>query len=185
VLDPIDLLIVDVDGVLSDGRVIYDTRGAESKVFHVLDGQGIKYWLRAGHEAAILSGRASRPVRIRAREIGVRAVYMNAKDKLPVFEAILHRFRRTPDRVCYIGDELVDLPVMARVGFAVATPGAVAEVKRLAHYVTRLPGGAGAVRETVQLILQYQDRWAGVTARYRDRLPPDLPERRRPWREPR
>ena len=182
-LDSIDLLILDVDGVLTDGRIIYDSRGAEIKAFHVLDGQAVKYWLRAGHDAAILSGRASRPIRVRARELGVRAVYMDAKDKLPVFEKILKRFRRAADRVCYIGDEFVDLPVMARVGFAVATAGAVDEVKRTAHYVTQGAGGAGAVRETIQLILEYQGRWAHVTARYRDRLPQDLPARRRPWRD--
>jgi 3-deoxy-D-manno-octulosonate 8-phosphate phosphatase (KDO 8-P phosphatase) len=108
---------------------------------------------------------------------------MDAKDKLPVFEKILKRFRRAADRVCYIGDEFVDLPVMARVGFAVATAGAVDEVKRTAHYVTQGAGGAGAVRETIQLILEYQGRWADVTARYRDRLPQDLPARRRPWRD--
>lgn len=182
-LDSIDLLILDVDGVLTDGRIVYDSRGGEIKAFHVLDGQAIKYWLRAGHEAAILSGRASPPIRRRARELGVRAVYMDAKDKRPVFEKILKRFRRSADRACYVGDELVDLPVMARVGFAVATAGAVDEVKRVAHYVTREPGGAGAVRETIELILRYQDRWAGVTARYRDRLPPELPPRRLPWRD--
>jgi 3-deoxy-D-manno-octulosonate 8-phosphate phosphatase (KDO 8-P phosphatase) len=180
-LETIDLLVLDVDGVLSDGRIIYDSRGAESKVFHVLDGEGVKHWLRAGHEAAILSGRASRIVWRRAEELGVRAVYMNAKDKLPVFERILKRFRRKADRVCYIGDELVDVPVMARAGFAVATPGAADEAKRVAHYVTRRPGGAGAVRETVQLILQYQGLWDGVIARYRDRLPPGLPAARNPW----
>ena len=182
-LDSIDLLILDVDGVLSDGRIVYDSRGAETKAFHVLDGQAVKYWRRVGHEVAILSGRASRTIRLRARELGVRAVYMNAKDKLPVFEKILTHFGRHADRACYIGDELVDVPVMARAGFAVAPAGAVDEVKRVAHYVTRHPGGAGAVREAIQLILEYQDRWADATARYRDRLPPGLPARRRPWRD--
>ena len=182
-LDRIDLLILDVDGVLTDGRIIYDSRGAEIKRFHVLDGQGVKYWLRAGHEAAILSGRSSPTIRTRAAEIGIKAVYMDAKDKRSVFEKILKRFRRTPDRVCYVGDDLVDLPVLARAGFAVATPGAVDEAKRIAHYVTRREGGAGAVRETVELILRYQDRWDGILQRYRDRMPGDLPETRRPWRE--
>jgi len=184
-LDRIDLLILDVDGVLTDGRIVYDSRGADVKAFHVLDGQGIKYWRRAGHEAAILSGRASRTIRIRAAELGIRAVYLNAKDKRPALEKILKRFRRAADRACYIADDLVDLPVMARVGFAVATAGAVEEVKHIAHYVTRRPGGAGAVRETIELILKYQGLWDGVTQRYRDRLPPDLPASRRPWRDPR
>ena len=179
-LDKIDLLVLDVDGVLTDGRIIYDSRGADIKAFHVADGQGVKYWLRVGHEAAILSGRSSRTIRIRARDIGIKAVYEDAKDKRPVLENILKRFGRTPEQVCYVGDDLVDLPVMARVGFAVAVAGAVPEVKRIAHYVTRQPGGAGAVRETVELILKYQGRWDDVLARYRDRLPPDLPAGRTP-----
>ena len=179
-LDKIDLLVLDVDGVLTDGRIIYDSRGADIKAFHVADGQGVKYWLRVGHEAAILSGRSSRTIRIRARDIGIKAVYEDAKDKRPVLEKILKRFGRTPEQVCYVGDDLVDLPVMARVGFAVAVAGAVPEVKRIAHYVTRQPGGAGAVRETVELILKYQGRWDDVLARYRDRLPPDLPAGRTP-----
>ncbi len=181
-LDSIDLLVLDVDGVLTDGRIVYGPRGGEIKRFSVRDGQGVKYWLRAGHQAAIMSGRASAAVRRRAEEIGVQAVYENAKDKLPVFEKVLKRFRRTPERVCYVGDDLPDLPVMARVGFAVAPADAVAEVRRAAHYVTRRRGGAGAVRETVELILKYQGRWADVCRRYAQRLPPDLSPARNPWR---
>ncbi|MBM4019171.1 MAG: phenylphosphate carboxylase subunit delta [Planctomycetes bacterium] len=182
-LDRIDLLILDVDGVLTDGRIIYDSRGADVKAFNVLDGQGVKYWLRVGHEAAILSGRASRTIRIRAGDIGIEAVYENAKDKLPVLEKILKRFGRAADRACYIGDDLVDLPVMARVGFAVATAGAAPEARRMAHYVTRSGGGAGAVRETIELILRYQGRWGDVLNRYTDQLPDDLPALRRPRKE--
>jgi 3-deoxy-D-manno-octulosonate 8-phosphate phosphatase (KDO 8-P phosphatase) len=141
--------------------------------------------MRAGHEAAILSGRSSRTIRRRAREMGVTAVYEAATDKRPVFEKILKRFGRTADRVCYMGDDLVDLPILARVGFAVAPAGAVEEVRRLAHYVTERSGGAGAVRETIERILKYQGRWADICRRYKDRLPPDLPAARRPWREER
>jgi len=179
-LDKIDLLVLDVDGVLTDGRIIYDSRGADIKAFHVADGQAVKYWLRVGHEAAIISGRSSRTIRMRAHDIGIKAVYEDAKDKRPALEKILKRFRRTPERACYVGDDLVDLPVMARVGFAVAVAGAAPEVKRIAHYVTRQPGGAGAVRETVELILKYQGLWDDVLARYRDRLPPGLPPGRVP-----
>jgi len=184
-LDRIDLLVLDVDGVLTDGRIVYDSRGADTKMFHVSDGQGVKYWLRMGHEAAILSGRTSRTIRIRAREIGIRVVYEDARDKLPVFRKILKRLGRTPDRVCYVGDDLLDLPVMAEAGLAVAPPGAADEVKRLAHYVTRAPGGAGAVRETIEMILKYQDRWDDVLRRYRDRTEAALAPRRRPWKEDR
>ncbi len=182
-LDQIDLLVLDVDGVLTDGGIIYDSRGGDTRRFDVQDGQGVRYWLRAGHEAAILSGRGSKTIRRRAREIGIATVFEGAADKLPVFEKIVKRLGRTPDRVCYVGDDLVDLPVMARVGFAVATAGAVDEVKRIAHYVTRRPGGGGAVRETIELILKYQDLWKTVCERYRDRLPANLPAARRPWKE--
>jgi 3-deoxy-D-manno-octulosonate 8-phosphate phosphatase (KDO 8-P phosphatase) len=184
-LERIDLLVLDVDGVMTDGRIVYDSRGAEVKAFHVRDGQGVKYWVRAGRDAAILSGRKSPTIRRRARELGVDAVHEGAKDKLPVLEKILKRFRRSAERVCYIGDDLPDLPVLARVGFAVAVADAVEEVRRVAHYVTVAPGGAGAVRETVELILKYQGAWAGVTRRYEDCLPPDLPPARRPWRNAR
>ena len=180
-LDRIDLLVLDVDGVLSDGHIIYDSRGADVKVFSVLDGQGLKYWRRTGHEAAVLSGRTSRTIRRRAAEAGIRAVYTGAKDKVPVFEKILKRFGRTAEQACFVGDDLVDLPVMSRAGFAVATAGAVDEVKRLAHYVTRSGAAAGAVRETVELILKYQGLWDEVTARYRDHLAADLPPGRNPW----
>ena len=182
-LDDIDLLVLDVDGVLADGRIIYDSRGADTKNYHVVDGQGVKYWRRAGHEAAILSGRTSRTIRRRATEIGITAVFTGAKDKLPAFEKMLRRLGRTPDHVCYVGDDLVDIPVMARVGFAVATRDAAEEVRRLAHYVTRRSGGEGAVREVIELILKYQGRWDAVIERYRAQLPADLPPRRRPWRE--
>jgi 3-deoxy-D-manno-octulosonate 8-phosphate phosphatase (KDO 8-P phosphatase) len=182
-LDQIDLLVLDVDGVLTDGGIIYDSRGGDIKRFDVQDGQGVRYWLRAGHQAAVLSGRGSRTIRRRANEIGIENVFEDAKDKLPVFEKILKRLDLTADRVCYMGDDLVDLPVMARVGFAVATPGAVDEVKRVAHYVTKRPGGHGAVRETIELILKYQDRWQDICRRYQDQLPPDLPAARRPWKE--
>jgi 3-deoxy-D-manno-octulosonate 8-phosphate phosphatase (KDO 8-P phosphatase) len=179
-LDAIDLLVMDVDGVLTDGRIIYDSRGVDTKAFNVLDGQGVRYWQRVGHEAAILSGRSSRAVLLRAKELGVGTVHLGAKDKWPVMQKILKKLGRTPDRVCYVGDDLVDLPVMARVGFAVAVPNAVDEVRRMAHYVTRAPGGHGAVRETIEMILRYQGRWASVLKRYEDQFPDDLPAARRP-----
>ena len=181
-LERINLLVLDVDGVMTDGRIVYDARGTETKAFHVREGQGVKYWLRAGHEAAILSGRASPIIRRRAEEIGIKAVYEDAKDKLPVFEKILKRFRRKAENVCYIGDDLPDLPILARAGFAVAPADAVADARRIAHYVARSRGGAGAIRETVELILEYQGLWAGVTRRYAERLPGDLPPARHPWR---
>jgi len=181
-LDAIDFLVLDVDGVLTDGRIVYDSRGGEIKFYHTLDGQGIRYWLRAGHEAAILSGRSSPAIRQRAKEVGIQAIYEGAKDKLPVFEKMLKRFKRTPDRVCYIGDDLVDIPSMSYAGLAVAVANAADEVKRVAHYVTRRPGGSGAVREAIELVLKHQGRWAPLMDRYEKQLRPGLPASRRPWR---
>ena len=181
-LDRIRLLVLDVDGVLTDGRIIYDSAGAETKVFHAADGQGLKYWLRAGHQAAILSGREGEAVQRRADELGIELVRMGAKDKLPAFEELLQQAGATAKETACMGDDLVDLPVLARAGFAVAVPAAPDEVRRVAHYVTRAPGGAGAVREVIELVLKYQDRWADVTRRYEERLPADLPGARRPWR---
>lgn len=181
-LDRIRLLVLDVDGVLTDGRIIYDSAGAETKVFHAADGQGLKYWLRAGHQAAILSGREGEAVQRRADELGIELVRMGAKDKLPAFEELLQQAGCSAEETACMGDDLVDLPVLARAGFAVAVPAAPDEVRRVAHYVTRAPGGAGAVREVIELVLKYQDRWADVTRRYEERLPADLPGARRPWR---
>ncbi len=181
-LDGIGILVLDVDGVMTDGRIVYDSEGREIKRFHVRDGQAVKYWLRAGHRAAILSGRSSPILERRAEELGGLALYEDAKKKLPVFEKMLVDFGAEADQVCFIGDDLPDVPVLARVGFAVAVADATPEVRHVAHYVTGRPGGAGAVREAVELILKYQGRWADVMRRYVDALPPDLPPARHPWR---
>ena len=181
-LDRIRLLVLDVDGVLTDGRIVYDSAGAETKAFSAADGQGLKYWLRAGHQAAILTGRDSATVGRRAEELGISLVRTGAKDKRPAFEEILEEADCTAAEACAVGDDLPDLPVLARAGLAVAVPDAPEEVRRVAHVVTRAAGGAGAVRETIELILRYQDRWDGVTQRYEDDLPGHLPDARRPWR---
>ncbi len=181
-LDRIRLLVLDVDGVLSDGRILYDSTGVETKAFFAADGQGVKYWLRSGHRAAILSGRHSQAVQPRAAELGIDLVRTGAKDKLPAFLDLLREAECAAEEVAYVGDDLVDIPAMARAGFAVAVPEAPQAVRRLAHYVTRAAGGAGAVRETIELLLTYQDRWADVTQRYADNLPAHLPHPRRPWR---
>jgi 3-deoxy-D-manno-octulosonate 8-phosphate phosphatase (KDO 8-P phosphatase) len=182
VLDRIRVLVLDVDGVLTDGRIIYDSTGGEIKTFHVQDGQAVKYWLRAGHGAAIVSGRTSPITARRAQELGIERVYEGAKAKLPAFEQALRDLGCEASEVCALGDDLPDIPVLARAGFAVAVADAAPEVRRLAHYVTRRPGGAGAVRETVELVLKHQGRWADVCRRYADQVPPGLPHARHPWR---
>jgi len=167
-LKRIRLLVTDVDGVLTDGRITYDSTGAESKSFHVRDGSGLKYWLRAGHQAALLTGRQSAVVDRRAAELGIALVEQGAKDKRPALERILKAAGCTGDEAAYVGDDLPDLPVFAAVGYRVAVADAVAELREAADYVTRTPGGGGAVREVIELILRAQGRWATILERYGD-----------------
>lgn len=163
----IRLLVTDVDGVLTDGRIIYDAAGGETKEFNVRDGSGLKYWQRAGHQAAVLSGRESLTVTRRAEELGITLVELGAKDKLPALDRILKAAGCSAEEAVYIGDDLPDLPVFHCVGYRVAVADAVSELRDAADYVTHLPGGRGAVRETVELILKAQGRWDAIMARYR------------------
>jgi YrbI family 3-deoxy-D-manno-octulosonate 8-phosphate phosphatase len=165
-LSRIRLLVCDVDGVLTDGRIIYDSTGAETKQFHVRDGSGLKYWQRAGHAVALLSGRSCRTTERRAEELGIGIVHQGVKDKWPVMERILDAAGCTADEAAYVGDDLPDLPVMYRVGCPVAVADAVAEVRAAACRVTTLGGGQGAVRETIEWILRAQGRWDTIMARY-------------------
>ena len=162
----IKLLVLDVDGVMTDGRMIYSADG-ELMAFHILDGHGIKLALRSGLSLAIISGRESVMLTRRARELGVQEVHQRVLDKLPVFESLLLRKGLTASQVACMGDDLLDLPLLLRAGLAVAVPGAVDEVRAAAHYVTRRPGGEGAVREAIELLLKAQGHWPAVMERYR------------------
>lgn len=164
-LEKITLLLLDCDGVLTDGTIYFDSQGFELKAFHTHDGAGLKYLQRAGLKAAILSGRDSAPVEARARELGIEA-FQGEKDKAAAYERIKAHFGVTDEQVCYVADDLTDIPVLRRAGYAVAVPDARPEVKQLAHYVTTAAGGRGAVREVVELILKAQGKWAGVIKRY-------------------
>ena len=166
-LAKIRFLVCDVDGVLTDGRIILDSSGVETKAFHVRDGSGLKYWLRAGHRAALLSGRASPVVDRRAAELGITLVEQGAKDKLPAFERLLKAAGCAADETAFVGDDLPDLPVLRRAGFGVAVADAVAELRSAAAYTTQARGGRGAVREVVELLLKAQGKWAAVLERYR------------------
>jgi YrbI family 3-deoxy-D-manno-octulosonate 8-phosphate phosphatase len=161
----IELLIVDVDGVLTDGSIIYGDNEVELKVFHVRDGSGLKLWQQAGKRSAILSGRSAKMVAIRAAEVGIGQVIQGAVDKLPAFQELLQGLE--PAQVCYVGDDVPDLPVLARSGLAVAVADACPEVVAAAHYVTRAAGGRGAVRETIELILSAQGLWQKMLAQLR------------------
>lgn len=162
----IELLVLDVDGVLTDGRVTYTSAGDEIKSFNAKDGAGMKYWQRVGKKLAILTGRDSPTVTRRAEELGVDVVVQNAKYKLTAFQQILDQLGVAAERTAAIGDDLMDLPVLTACGFPVAVADASQELKAAAAYVTKLPGGAGCVRETIELILKSAGLWGQVMARY-------------------
>ncbi len=165
----IRLLLLDVDGVLTDGRIFYDGSGKEWKSFDIKDGQGIKLLQRAGVEVGILSGRWASAVGLRARELGINLIRQKAFSKEKVLDEIMKRKRLKPEQICFMGDDVVDVPVFQRVGFAVAVADGVEFAKSRAHYITDRPGGRGAVREVCDLILQAQGKWTAVTEKY---LPP-------------
>ena len=163
---PIELLLSDVDGVLTDGGVIFDNEGIEIKRFHIRDGLGIRLWQRAGHRFGLITGRASHIVQLRAVELGVDIVRQGIDDKLPAAKQVLAERKLRPEQVCYIGDDLPDLPVLRHVGLAVAVGDGCEELRQAAHYVTTAHGGRGAVREVVELILKAQGRWDDVLQKY-------------------
>ncbi len=137
----IKLLLLDVDGVLTDGRIVYAEHGDELKFFDVQDGAGMVFWHRVGLKAAIITARKSRLMKRRAKEMRVDFLVQGALTKLPAYEQMLKRFRVRDEQVCAIGDDLMELPILRRVGFAVTVPNAVDEVKRIAHYTTHRAGG--------------------------------------------
>lgn len=162
----VELLLLDVDGVLTDGRVVIDDRGVETKAFDVTDGHGLKLLQRAGVAVGLVTGRRSRVVEHRARELGILEVHQGVKEKLPVVRAILARRSLAPDRLGYVGDDVVDLPVLLQAGLAVAVPDAPSYVRERVHWVTGRAGGRGAVREVCEAILRARGAWEGVTAKY-------------------
>lgn len=162
----IRFLVLDVDGVMTDGSIIYGASGEEMKMFNVKDGAGMKYWARAGHAAGIITGRTSPVVERRAGELDIKLVEMNAKDKLPVFERMLAAAGVTPRETAVIGDDLPDIPLITRAGLGICVADAVEEVREAADMVTNTVGGRGAVREAVEFILKAQGRWDGIMKRY-------------------
>jgi 3-deoxy-D-manno-octulosonate 8-phosphate phosphatase (KDO 8-P phosphatase) len=163
---PIRLVIFDVDGVLTDGRITITGNGLESKSFHVRDGLGLRLLRQAGIKVAFLTGRTSDAVAWRAAELEVDIIYQGVKDKTAPFDEMVIREGLSDDQVAVAGDDLVDLPLMRRAGLALAPADAVDEVRAAADYVCRQAGGRGAVREMVEFILKSQGRWDLVTADY-------------------
>jgi len=162
----IERILSDVDGVLTDGGIWYDNQGVELKAFHIRDGLGIKLWQRAGFKFGLLTARTSHIVKLRALELGIDLVRQGFENKLPAAQDILRELQLEPDQVCYIGDDLTDLPVIRHVGLGVAVADAVSEVRSAATYITKSPGGRGAVREVVELVLKGKSRWDDVVQRY-------------------
>ncbi|HON59297.1 MAG TPA: HAD-IIIA family hydrolase [Smithella sp.] len=165
-LQRIKLLILDVDGVMTDGRIIMDSEGRELKHFDVRDGHGIKLIQRYGIKVAILTGRKSNVVKYRAKDLEIVDVYQRAFDKKGVFEKILKKYQLSSQEVAYVGDDIVDIPVLKCVGFAAAVADALDVVKGEVDYVTINRGGHGAVREICEMLLKAQGRWPEVAARY-------------------
>ena len=162
----IKLLLLDVDGVLTDGRIYVDNNGVESKTFDVKDGHGLKLVQRAGIKVGLITGRQSEVVNYRAKELGIGMVFQGVKNKLEVYAKILADLGLRDEEVAYMGDDLVDLPVLRRVGFSATVQDASEEVKPFVHYISRLKGGRGAVRELCEHILKEDGCWISVTARY-------------------
>jgi len=162
----IRLILSDVDGVLTDGSVMLDNRGIEIKRYHIRDGVGIRLWQRAGYRFGLVTGRNSHSVQLRAAELGVEIVRQGVEDKWPSVEKIAKEFGLEADAVCFVGDDLPDLPAIRHVGLGVAVADAAEEVRSAAAYVTSLRGGGGAIRETVELILKNQNRWNDLTRKY-------------------
>jgi 3-deoxy-D-manno-octulosonate 8-phosphate phosphatase (KDO 8-P phosphatase) len=162
----IRLILSDVDGVLTDGRIIIDNQGVETKLFHVRDGMGIHLWQKAGYRFGLITLRSSQIVKLRVAELGIDIVRQGVENKQTAMRQILAELQFTPEQACYIGDDLPDLYAVRDAGLGVAVADACDELRKAANYVTIQRGGAGAVRETIELILKSQLRWDHLIRAY-------------------
>jgi 3-deoxy-D-manno-octulosonate 8-phosphate phosphatase (KDO 8-P phosphatase) len=160
------LLILDVDGVLTDGKLFFDNQGNEYKSFHARDGHGIKLLRQTGVEVAVISGRKSNSVALRMKNLGIEHVYQGHEHKHGAFNEIIEKLGITPEQAAHVGDDLLDLPIMTRVGLAIAVADANFAVKQHADWCTTLPGGQGAVREVCDFIMHAQGRFDDVLNAY-------------------
>ena len=163
---PLRVLILDVDGVLTNGEIIIDDAGRETKHFNVRDGHGLRMLMRYGMEVVFLTGRTSQVVNHRALDLGINEVYQGVWNKLEVFEEMLRKKNIVPAATAFVGDDLVDVPVLRRVGFSATVADAAADLKNVVDYITEQKGGCGAVREICELILKAKGAWPEVAARY-------------------
>ena len=156
---PIECIVSDVDGVLTDGGITYSESGDEIKRFHVRDGVAVKAWMRSGHEFALLTARQSQLVQRRGEELGIKHILQGRGDKWPAAEMLLESLSLQPAQVCYIGDDLPDIPVMRRVGLAVAPADAAGDARDVATWILRSRGGEGVIRELVERLLKAKQQW--------------------------
>jgi len=162
----VQLLLLDVDGVLTDGGVTIDNHGVESKTFHIRDGLALRAWQRAGYRAGIVTGRSSRVVEVRAAELGIGIVRQGVEDKLAAAAEVLEACGLSWEETAFLGDDLPDLPVVIRCGVGAAVADASADLRQAADVVTALPGGRGAVRELIERMLKARGGWDAVVSRY-------------------
>ncbi|MCX5708420.1 MAG: HAD-IIIA family hydrolase [Candidatus Omnitrophica bacterium] len=155
----IKVLLLDVDGVLTDGRIIYDSRGRDSKFFDVHDGLGVYLLKKSGISCVLITAKGSRAIKPRAKDMRVDIVFEDISPKTSVLDKIIKIYKVTPDELCFVGDDLVDLCLMKKIGLPVAVANAAPEIKKAALYVTAKSGGRGAVRELAELILKTQGKW--------------------------
>jgi len=160
------LLILDVDGVLTDGRLFFDDKGKEYKCFHARDGHGIKLLRQTGVEVAVISGRKSNSVALRMKSLGVEYVYQGHENKIAAFNEIIQSLSIQPEQVAHVGDDLLDLPIMKRVGLSIAVNDANDPVKEYADWCTKTAGGQGAVREICDFIMRSQGTFDGILKGY-------------------
>ena len=163
----IKLLLLDVDGILTDEKIIFNNEGIESKFFNVKDGHGIKLLQRAGIEVGIITGRESNVVKIRAKELGIELVIQKSHNKLEALKKIIEIKNISLKEIAFCGDDIVDLPVLRRVSVAFTVKNGVEECKKIADYITEKESGKGAVREIVELILKLSGRWEKIFERYK------------------
>jgi 3-deoxy-D-manno-octulosonate 8-phosphate phosphatase (KDO 8-P phosphatase) len=160
------LLVLDVDGVLTDGKLFFDDQGKEYKCFHARDGHGIKLLRQSGVEVAVISGRKSNSVALRMQSLGIDHVYQGHENKVAAFEEILEKLALKAEQAAHVGDDLLDLPLLTRVGLAIAVSDANFAVKQYADWCTDLPGGQGAVREVCDFIMQAQGSFEAMLTAY-------------------
>ena len=159
-------MIMDVDGVLTDGKIIFDDKGGELKFFDVQDGLAVVILKRVGIKTAIITAKGSKVVERRSADMQVDKLYQDAESKTAALQSLLQELNLKPEDACFIADELIDLPALKQVGLAVAVRNAAPEVKKYAQYITKRKGGNGAVREVIEMILKSQNKWQGAIARY-------------------